>query len=160
MQEMGPPRGPGACNRLVSTQYVTERAFPLASALVATKSPKQQASVPSNSTEDVAVVCGKSEDGAGLRILRKRADRVEVGEIRPLEHGKPLGGEVVRLRQRGDSPVFDVQVQVPAPAASALSPTHSTPTHSGPAQVATEQYRQNWDAIWSDRKASGKKLLN
>jgi hypothetical protein len=103
-------------------------------------------------TEDVALVYGQSSDGAGVRVIRKRADRVELGEIRPLEHGKPLGGEVVQLRQRGEGPLFDVEVQVPAPKAAALS-------SAGPAQVATDEYRRNWDAIWSKRKADPK-LLN
>ena len=40
-------------------------------------------------------------------------------------------------------------VEVPAPRAPALS--------SGPAQVATETYRKNWDAIYGRNK---KPLLN
>jgi hypothetical protein len=123
---------------------------------VASKIRKQPALKRETPSEDVALVYGKSDDGAGVRILRKRDDRVELGEIRPLEHGKPLGGEVVQLRQRGDSPLFDVEVQVPAPPAAALARTTS-----GPAQVATDQYRENWDTIWSTSKnAKNKKLLN
>jgi hypothetical protein len=123
---------------------------------VTSKIPKKPAPKSTTPSEDVALVYGKSEDGAGVRILRKREDRVELGEIRPLEHGKPIGGEVVQLHQRGDSPLFDIEVQVPAPAAAALARTTS-----GPAQVATDQYRENWEAIWNTSKsAKSKKLLN
>lgn len=92
---------------------------------------------------DVAVVCGVSDDGQGLDIIRKRGERFEAGTVRRLEQGKPIHGEVVRLKPREHSPlVCDVEVEVPAPARSTPALT------SGPAQVATETYRKNWDAIY------------
>jgi hypothetical protein len=104
-------------------------------------------------SHDVALVCGVSGDGQGVDIIRKRGDRIETGTVRRLEQGKPIHGEVVRLRQRENTPlVYDVEVQVPAPAQSAPTPS------SGPAQVATDNYRRNWDAIYGrQRKPS---LLN
>jgi hypothetical protein len=103
---------------------------------------------------DVAVVCGISDDGQGIDIIRKRGERIETGTVRRLEQGKPIHGEVVRLRPREHSPlVCDVEVEVPAPTQSAPAVT------SGPAQVATESYRKNWDAIYGAGRKS-RSLLN
>ena len=60
--------------------------------------------------EDVALVCGVSEDGQGVEVIRKRGERETLA------------------------------------------------ANSGPAQVATESYRKNWDAVYGrGRKPS---LLN
>jgi hypothetical protein len=95
---------------------------------------------------DVAIVCGVSDDGQSLDIIRKRGERIEAGTVRRLEQGKPIHGEVVRLRPREQFPMIcDVEVEVPSRMQPALS-------NSGPAQVATETYRKNWDAIYGSRK--------
>jgi hypothetical protein len=60
--------------------------------------------------EDVVLLCGRTQDGAGLDVIRKRGELVQRGVVRPLEDGKPLSGEVVKLDQRGNSPLFDVTV--------------------------------------------------
>lgn len=101
-------------------------------------------SAPRSTDPDVALVCGVSGDGQGIDIIRKRGDRIETGTVRPLEQGKPIHGEVVRLKQRESSPlVYDVEVEIPAQAQTA------SPASSGrPAQVATDTYRKNWDAIY------------
>lgn len=97
---------------------------------------------------DVAIVCGVSDDGQGVDIIRKRGERIEAGTVRRLEQGKPIHGEVVRLRPREHHPMIcDVEVEVPAPARSDVQ----TAT-SGPAQVATDEYRKNWDAIYGRNK--------
>ena len=84
-----------------------------------------------------------SDDGQGVDIIRKRGEHIEAGTVRRLEQGKPIHGEVVRLRPRDQSPlVCDVEVEVPAPGRPEPAQT------SGPAQVATETYRKNWDAIY------------
>lgn len=101
---------------------------------------------------DVALVCGVSEDGQGLEVIRRRGESVEAGTVRRLEQGKPIHGEVVRLKPRPDSPmVCDVEVEVPAREGSRAA------SSSGPPQVATETYRKNWDAIYGQ---SRKELLN
>lgn len=99
------------------------------------------------SGDDVAIVCGLSDDGQGLDIIRKRGERIEAGTVRRLEQGKPIHGEVVRLRPREQFPmVCDVEVELPGPAQQKAA------TLSGPAQVATDSYRKNWDAIYGARK--------
>lgn len=131
---------------------------------------------PAKSSEDLVFIHGVTEDGKGLEVIRKRADRLEAGLVRPLEPGKPIHGEVVKLKPRADTPyVCDVSVQYgPAGAGPALtsgasaakedpsdgagqmrtsradSMSHDTlrPTSKGPAQVANPTYRENWDRIW------------
>jgi hypothetical protein len=95
--------------------------------------------------DDVVFVHSKAESGDGFRVIRKREGVIEVGEIRPVQEGKPLTGEMVKLSPRKDhEQIFDVEVlvskeQVQGGAARSLS---------GPAQVATAAYRSNWDAIF------------
>jgi len=85
------------------------------------------------------LVYGKSDDGKGYDVLRRRGDGIEVGRVRPLDEGKPIYGEVVRLTARSESPVlFDVEVQHDARASTGR-----------PAKVASERYRQGWDSIWA-----------
>jgi hypothetical protein len=121
---------------------------------VATKSADNKAPAPSASkdkSEDVALVCGVSQDGQGLDIIRKRGERLEAGTVRRLEEGKAIHGEVVRLKPRENAPfVCDVEVEVEVPARE-RAPAALT---SGPAQVATETYRKNWDAIYGRKQRS------
>jgi hypothetical protein len=105
---------------------------------------------------DVAIVCGVSDDGQGVDIIRRRGERVEAGTVRRLEQGKPIHGEVVRLRPREQFPMIcDVEVEMPAPG----QPSEAAVTTGRPAQVATETYRKNWDAIYGRGKKPGS-LLN
>jgi hypothetical protein len=136
---------------------------------------------PDPAGSDVVLIHGVTEDGKGLRVLRAQGERLELGQVRPLEEGKPLQGDVVKLTPRPEAPfVCDVETQVKvverAPAAvrsttssakadsaNAERPAKSdgAPEHrrKGPPQVASRAYRENWDAIWP---TPGKKteLLN
>jgi hypothetical protein len=77
-------------------------------------------------------------------VVRRRGERVEVGAIRELESGKPIHGEVVRLERRPEHPLlFEVETLAQVPAAA-----QPAPGRSGPAQVASEEYRANWEAIF------------
>ena len=105
---------------------------------------------------DVALVVGQTEDRKGYQVLRKRADddTVEMGTVRPLEEGKPIEGEVVGMKQRKEHPMlFDVETH--------FDPNEAEPKLArgvGPAKVATEKYRQGWDAIWGKRKRPPQEL--
>lgn len=104
---------------------------------------------PEAGKKDVVLVHGVTPDGRGLEVIRQRDDQVETGALRPLEHGKPIQGEVVSLEPRKDFPlVCDVKVEVPASSAPEREPRAS---RSGPAQVASDRYRKNWDTIWKNR---------
>lgn len=116
---------------------------------------------------DVVLIHGVTEDGKGLNVLRARDERVEVGQVRPLEEGKPLAGDVVRLKPRPEAPwLCDVETELAvkrntamakrsSPRAPQASAAESAPRRHGPPQVASDAYRRNWDAIWktTDEKA-------
>jgi hypothetical protein len=110
---------------------------------------------------DVAIVCGVSDDGQGVDVIRRRGERIEAGTVRRLEQGKPIHGEVVRLRPREQFPMIcDVEVEMPAPEKSPSGQSSAGAATTGrPAQVATETYRKNWDAIYGRGKKPGP-LLN
>lgn len=94
---------------------------------------------------DVALVGDKTEDGVGRKVLRLRAGSATLGELRPVEHGKPLSpnGEIVKLTPRDGAPpnVCDVETQFKLGDDDGAS--------SGPAKVATDAYRDGWDRIFS-----------
>lgn len=91
---------------------------------------------------DVVLICGRSEDGRSYDVLRQRGKQIEAGRMGPLDEGKPIHGEIVRLKPRGESPaLFDVEVQHDARPARQSS--------GRPAKVATEEYRKGWESIWA-----------
>jgi hypothetical protein len=111
-------------------------------------------------TPDVALIHGVTPDGEGLKIIRARGDRVELGAVRPLREGAPINGEVVTLRPRANFPALcDVESHF-KPTESASDRQESAPSalarRAGPAQVATDEYRRNWDAIWNRSEAKSK----
>jgi hypothetical protein len=112
---------------------------------------------------DVALIHGITADGEGFNILRARENRLELGALRPLREGVPISGEVVKLRPRENCPALcDVEVQFKAPQLPSdrqVPATEASAARSGPAQVATDEYRRNWDAIWS-QSPTKTKLVN
>jgi hypothetical protein len=103
--------------------------------------------------DDVALINGRSADGQGLTILRTRRGRLEFGEVRPLTPGKPILGEVVHLKPRKKFPLLcDVETQLEAPPQLRESTPKNSSARSGPPQVASEDYRRNWDAIYQSKK--------
>jgi hypothetical protein len=127
---------------------------------------RTQPPVVSPAASDVALIHGVTPDGEGFNILRARGDRLELGAIRPLREGVPITGEVVTLRPRPSFPALcDVETHFkPAPPAQETSDAQqpapsAVVQRTGPAQVATDEYRRNWDAIWN-QSASKSKLVN
>lgn len=108
------------------------------------------------------LVHGVSADGSTLHVLRGRNDTVEAGVLKPLAEGKPITGEVVRLKPRKENPLLcDVEVELPAARAGddeAAQARAAESSRSGPAQVATATYRKNWDAVY--RLRSKRSLVN
>lgn len=110
-------------------------------------------------TEDVVFVHGRSDDGKKLAVLRKRGDAVSAAVLTEATEGKPLHGELVRLRPRDGAPaLFDVDVLHGA------SPDPETErardVSAGPARVATTAYRDGWDSIWGERAKRAAADLN
>jgi hypothetical protein len=106
---------------------------------------------------DVVMLHGATEDGQGARVVRARPGKVEAGEVRPMRDGKPLvAGEVVRLEQRPDAPaLYDVHVQHVVKPGDAEAKAAATDVigHGGPAQVATDAYRDSWERTFGERRA-------
>jgi hypothetical protein len=107
------------------------------------------------------MVVGVSEDKERAQVLRLRPESAELGELRPMRDGVPLGdGEIVELRSRPGSPqVYDVDVKhtsraspTGSSAEQAREPGKRTP---GPAKVSTESYRAGWERIFSGRPSGG-----
>ncbi|HEY3445679.1 MAG TPA: hypothetical protein VGK67_04900 [Myxococcales bacterium] len=102
---------------------------------------------------DLLFVHGKSAKGDRYKVIRAREDRIEMGEMSDLKEGEEIRGEVVKLKARSEHPqLFDVETVVPR--------EESGGAHSGPAQVATEEYRKNFDSIFGAKKRKKRELLN
>ena len=134
-----------------------------------TASTPDEARAADASGEDLVLVHGRTEDGDGLRVIRRRPGAIELAEIRPMVEGQPLVGDLVRLHPREESPLlFRVETQYRAPRqalgsgepAASASDAAADPTaaadgavgHSGPARVATDQYRDGWGRIWGQSR--------
>ncbi len=143
---------------------------------------------PSPKKRDVLLIHGQSEDGRSLDVIRHRDNRLEVGTLSTLKEGQAIHGEVVKLRPHKEMPLLcDVEVQVegkenhleqeasvearsadqqaaaavPAHHAKAIRALMDSTRRSGPAQVATPAYRQNWDALFGrSRKKPSASTLN
>jgi hypothetical protein len=117
---------------------------------------------------DVALLYAPTDDGKGARVLRARGGSLETGEVRPVKEGQPINrGEVVKLTPRVGAPcVCDIEVlhqQAPSeavgPAIENDDPDRSATEANGrPAQVATEDYRMNWDRIFGRRMKRDRSL--
>lgn len=122
--------------------------------------------------DDVVLLHSPNETGDGIRVVRKRQDTIELGELRPMREGQPIHGDVVRLTPREESALlFDCEVvlpsqtrketpenKLPAPSASAAAPEPADEKkaapklpHKGPPRVTTDAYRGGWDAIFGKR---------
>jgi hypothetical protein len=122
-------------------------------------------SQPPTKRKDAILIHGVSADGETMAVLRAREDRVEAGLVRTVKEGQPLTGELVKLTPRPEFPLLcDVEVQVPGGVVNAAGgsdePARAPKSRGGPAQVATDSYRENWDAIWSKPKSTKKALAN
>src|SRR5271155_4120124 len=107
-------------------------------------------SEPPRPKEDVGFVHSPAEGGEGYRVIRKRDETIEIGEIRAIQEGRPLQGDLVKLKPRKEHDrLFDVEVLA---SRDELRPAALAP--AGPAQVATEPYRSNWAAIFGERDES------
>lgn len=104
---------------------------------------------------DVLFVHSPTPNGDGYHVIRAREDRVEIGQMSGLKDGEAICGEIVNLKPRKESPrLFDVDVVAPAE----TSPSLPTGSRSGPPQVASEAYRENWEAVF--RPPRKRELLN
>lgn len=95
--------------------------------------------------DDVALVCGATEDGSSLGVLRKRGERVEAAVMKRAVEGQPIHGELVKLTPRDEPLLFDVEtLYEPPPDASEAT--------GRPAQVASDRYRKGWDRLFRRKR--------
>lgn len=103
-------------------------------------------------TRDVVLLGPPTADGDGVHVIRARDTQIETGELRNVVEGRPLTGELVTLQPRKDNPrvcdVTDSFKAAPAPEGASQHP----PRGKGPAQVATQAYRDNWEEVFAARK--------
>lgn len=101
---------------------------------------------------DVVLLGPPTADGHGVHVLRAREERLEAGELRSLTPGKPITGEVVSLQPRKDNArICDVTESYTPPSAPPASAAGSSGSRKGPAQVATQAYREHWDEVFASR---------
>jgi hypothetical protein len=113
------------------------------------KETNSDASTPSADTKDVVMLHSPHDDGQGYNVLRMRDGNVELGAIRNIREGAPIHGDVVSLTQRKENErLYNVETLVKSP-----RPPEG-PRH-GPAQVATDKYRTNWENIFGKTGSSG-----
>jgi hypothetical protein len=119
--------------------------------------PTEPAPPAAASTPDVALVHHVTPDGT-VHVIRRRGDQLEAGALSPLKEGAPIQGEVLSLRPRENFPMLcDVDVLYTPPAAKPTDKATAAapaPRRKGPAQVATNDYRDNWDSIWARKKSN------
>lgn len=93
-------------------------------------------------------------EGGGVQVVRlkerERTLHVELGEVHAMVEGRPIAptAEVVRLKPRPDGRGLDVEVVLPR----REQPATAAPDRKGPGQIASDAYRANWDAIFTDRE--------
>lgn len=87
--------------------------------------------------------------GGGHRpFIRHTADhRVEGGFLRQAREGEPLQDGAVLLSETEDSGVYNVDYEYKAEGQKAGQKAAG----SGPAQVATDDYRRGWDNIFGNK---------
>jgi len=122
--------------------------------------------------KDLLLVKGPTDDGAGVHVVRARPERLELGTMRPLQDGRPIDGEVVRVNPHPECPfLYEVETEFstqPSDAAGAATADGAkAPSEKpsaelrapGPPKVASAAYRRNWDAIWN-RQSRRRPVLN
>lgn len=103
---------------------------------------------PATVNNDVVMIHSPHDDGEGYNVLRMRDGSLELGAIRNIREGAPIHGDVVSLTQRKENErLYNVETLVKAP-------RPPEPARHGPAQVATDRYRTNWENIFGKTHSS------
>lgn len=103
-------------------------------------------------TKDIAVPLGETENG-GLMIARiqgtdERPTRAMVGELRPLQDGVPVMGEVVKLTKDGEAPHYKVETLVEDPFKAERERARSSGRTSTTYSFPSQKYQENWASIF------------
>ncbi len=99
---------------------------------------------------DLVLISGVDPDRKEVHVLKPVQEGVEAAVLRPVEEGKPIQGDLVRLRPREDVPVVaELETLMRHPD----HPDDPRRRHKGPPMVASEAYRQGWEMIFGARPA-------
>jgi hypothetical protein len=102
-------------------------------------------------TRDIAFITGHSKAGNPLITRVQGTDeaptRVMVGEIRPVEDGVPLAGEMIRMVQAKNGPHYHVETLVEDPYREERRRAQGSRRSFG----ATAKMRENWDRIFGPK---------
>ncbi|MBM4395803.1 MAG: hypothetical protein FJ087_08945 [Deltaproteobacteria bacterium] len=120
---------------------------------------------------DVVLIHGVDPRRKELHVLRRRSDGVEAGVVRDVEEGRPIQGDLVKLKPWRDFPlVCDVETVLSTDETGNAQPSGSAGTgtagastdaaaraparapHPGPARVASDAYRSGWDRVFAGRE--------
>jgi hypothetical protein len=109
-------------------------------------------------SEDVMLLHSPTEDGEGLRAIRSHEGQLDFAEIRPAVEGQDISQtELVKLNPRAEMPLLcDVDVLY-SPEDSGAGKETKNRSNNGPAVVATDLYRKNWDRIFKSRRPKSAK---
>lgn len=125
-------------------------------------------------SEDVALILGTDEERKAIKVLRKRGGKVEGGLVRAAEPGRPVMGDLVRLKPRPEFPIlcdvetlyeFDRASHGPSthplpPPADAEAPRSGATGHPGPPRVVTDAYRRGWERVFGRQDPDGDPDVN
>jgi hypothetical protein len=147
---------PSAGSAGLTGASVAPSGAPSQSTEVAQVTPVRASASPAAAKElpkDVVLIGPPTADGAGLHVIRARDERLEAGELRALEEGKPIVGEIVTLKPRQENPrVCDVTDSYAPPITAQAATADAQLAHKGPAKVASPAYREGWDEIFGAKK--------
>ncbi len=96
---------------------------------------------------DFVVLGPQVNDRTQACVRHTSSNEVRPGLIRTIQEGEAISGagDLVQLRDAGDG-TYDVTVVL----GESGSPSEGA-SHSGPAQVATDEYRDGWTRIFGGR---------
>lgn len=113
---------------------------------------------------DRVLIHGRTEDGEGLRALRSRPDRFDLAEVRFAREGQCIGdSDLVSLHPTELPLIYDVETifsRDENPEMKEKSGKVGSISHIGPARIATDAYRRNWEAIFGCGKPVDDTSLN
>lgn len=108
----------------------------------------------SKRSKDLILIHGVNEKRGELHVLRHRGDKIEPGVVKPIEEGKPIFGDLVRLKPKPEFPLICEVEEILRYEDHDRESGH----HSGPPRVTTEAFRRGWDAIFG--KSESDELTN
>ena len=96
--------------------------------------------------EDVALIHRVDEVRHEMHVLRRRRKgEVEAAVVRPVEPGRPIHGDLVKLKPRKEFPLLcDVETLLADPEGHA----EVVSRHDGPERVTTDAYRRGWESVF------------